>query len=119
VTAGDILYVDSAGVCQKSDATAGVAATQEVEAIALETTGGSPAVKRIASLNGSIVGVKFVAAPSIGDIAYLSTTAGQAVKTTPPSSAGTVVFKIGKVVGGVDGDGNYPVLFNPQYIATN
>jgi hypothetical protein len=63
--------------------------------------------------------VAFTSAPAAGDIAYLSETAGQAT-STPPSTAGSVIFRIGKVLSATpDGSGNYPVLFNPQYIATN
>jgi hypothetical protein len=116
---GEILYFDSSGVGQLADAN-GATAAQEVNGVALQQniTGG-PATRQVATVFGTKVYVAFTSAPAAGDIAYLSETAGQAT-STPPSASGSVVFRIGKVLSATpDGSGNYPVLFNPQYIANN
>lgn len=116
---GEVLYFDSSGVGQLSDAN-GATAAQEVNGVALQQNiSGSPASRQVSTVFGTKVYVAFTSAPAAGDIAYLSETAGQAT-STPPSASGSVVFRIGKVLSATpDGSGNYPVLFNPQYIANN
>ena len=119
IAVGKVLYFDSSGVGQLADAN-GAAAAQEVNGIALQANNsGGNASRQVSSVFGTKVYVDFVSAPAAGDIAYLSETAGEAT-VTPPSASGSVVFRIGKVLSATpDGSGNYPVLFNPQYIATN
>jgi hypothetical protein len=119
IAVGKVLYFDSSGVGQLADAN-GAAAAQEVNGIALqENISGGNASRQVSSVFGTKVYVDFVSAPAAGDIAYLSETAGEAT-VTAPSAAGSVIFRIGKVLSATpDGSGNYPVLFNPQYIATN
>jgi hypothetical protein len=114
VAIGNLMYVDSSGVFQKADNDG--SGTLEIEGVALEAnSSGSAASKRVATVFGSIVAVKFTSAPSAGAIAYLSATAGQATTTAPTAGR---VFRVGKVLSGsVDGNGNYPVIFKPQYIA--
>jgi hypothetical protein len=114
VAIGNLMYVDSSGVFQKADNDG--SGTLEIEGVALEAnSSGSAASKRVATVFGSIVAVKFTSAPSAGAIAYLSATPGQATTTAPTAGR---VFRVGKVLSGsVDGNGNYPVIFKPQYIA--
>jgi hypothetical protein len=119
IAVGKVLYFDSSGVGQLADAN-GAAAAQEVNGIALqENISGGTASRQVSSVFGTKVFVDFVSAPAAGDIAYLSETAGEAT-VTPPTASGSVIFRIGKVLSATpDGSGNYPVLFNPQYIANN
>jgi hypothetical protein len=117
VAAGDILFVNSSGVCAKADNNG--SGTLEVDGVALEAnSSGSPASRQVASVFGSKVYIAFTTAPSAGDIAWLSATAGQATGYAPNTgpSAGRL-FRIGKVLSGSDVGGLYPVLFKPQYIA--
>jgi hypothetical protein len=119
IAVGKVLYFDSSGVGQLADAN-GATAAQEVNGIALqENISGGNASRQVSTVFGTKVFVDFSSAPAAGDIAYLSETAGEAT-STPPSASGSVVFRIGKVLSATpDGSGNYPVLFNPQYIANN
>lgn len=114
VSIGNLMYVDSSGIFQKADNDG--SGTLELEGVALQAnSSGSAASRRVATVLGSIVYVKFTSAPSAGAIAYLSATAGQATTTAPTSGR---VFRVGKVISGTaDGNSNYPVIFNPQYIA--
>jgi hypothetical protein len=117
VAAGDILYVNSSGVCDKADNNG--SGTLEVDGVALEAnSSGSPASKQVASVFGTKVYLAFTSAPSAGDIAWLSSTPGQATGYAPNTgpSAGRL-FRIGKVLAGSAVGGLYPVLFKPQYIA--
>jgi hypothetical protein len=114
VAAGDILYVNSSGVCDKADNNG--SGTLEVDGVALEAnSSGSPASKQVASVFGAKVYIAFTSAPTAGDIAWLSSTPGQAVAGTAPTSGR--LFRIGKVLAGSAVGGLYPVLFKPQYIA--
>lgn len=114
VAVGDILYVNSSGVCAKADND--LAAALEVDGVALEAnSSGSPDSKQVASVFGTKVYIAFTTAPTAGDIAWLSATAGKAVAGTAPTSGR--LFRIGKVLSGSDVGGLYPVLFKPQYIA--
>jgi hypothetical protein len=57
------------------------------------------------------------AAPAVGDLLYVSATAGKAVVAAPTSGR---LIKVGKCVGLVGSGANsglYPVLFQPQYLA--
>lgn len=114
VVIGNLMYVDSSGVFQKADNDG--SGTLEVDGVALQAnSSGSTATKRVATVMGSVAAVKFTSAPSAGDIAYLSATAGQATTTAPTSGR---VIRIGKVVSGTaDANSNYSVIFKPQYIA--
>lgn len=114
VSIGNLLYVDSSGIFQKADNDG--SGTLELEGVALQAnSSGSAASRRVATVLGSIVQVKFTSAPSAGAIAYLSATAGQATTTAPTSGR---VFRVGKVLSGsADANSNYSVIFNPQYIA--
>jgi len=113
VAAGDILYVNSSGVCDKADNNG--SGTLEVDGVALEAnSSGSPASKQVASVFGTKVYLAFTSAPTAGDIAFLSATPGQATTTVPTAGR---LFRIGKVLAGAAVGGLYPVLFKPQYIA--
>jgi hypothetical protein len=117
VAAGDILFVNSSGVCAKAEND--VSASLEVDGVALEAnSSGSPAPKQVASVFGSKVYIAFTTAPTAGDIAWLSATAGQATGYAPGSAPTSGrLFRIGKVLSGSAVGGLYPVLFKPQYIA--
>ncbi len=83
----------------------------ELDAVALEAGGSS---KEVASVLGQKVFVKVDGtAPSVGDLLYVSGTAGSATKAVPTSGR---IIKVGKCVGAVSG-GLYPVIYLPQYIA--
>jgi hypothetical protein len=111
---GNIVYINSSGdaVLAQND----VLGDALVDGVALEANAGATAVKRVGTVYGTKVFVKFAGtAPSVGDIAYLSDTAGEATATLPTSGR---IFQIGRVIGGVSSS-LYPVLFHPQYIADN
>jgi hypothetical protein len=83
----------------------------ELDAVALEAGGSN---KEVASVLGQKVFVKVDGtAPSVGDLLYVSGTAGSATKAVPTSGR---IIKVGKCVGAVSG-GLYPVIYLPQYIA--
>ena len=105
---GDLLYQGSDGELKLLDSTV---SEGELDAVALEAGGAS---KEVASVLGQkvLVGVTGTA-PSIGDVLYVSATAGKAAKTAPASGR---IIKVGKCVGAVSG-GLYPVIFQPQIIA--
>jgi hypothetical protein len=117
VAAGDILFVNSSGVCAKAEND--VSASLEVDGVALEAnSSGSPAPKQVASVFGSKVYIAFTTAPTAGDIAWLSGTAGKATGYAPGSAPTSGrLFRIGKVLSGSAVGDLYPVLFKPQYIA--
>ena len=109
---GDLLYVGSDGEAKLiSTAIAG----GELEAVALEAGGSS---KEVASVVGQKIWVGVTgAAPAVGDLLYVSATAGKGVVAAPTSGR---LIKVGKCVGAVGSGANsglYPVLFQPQYLA--
>lgn len=109
---GDLLYIASDGEA-KLISTA--IADGELDGVALEAGGSS---KEIASVVGQKVWVGITgAAPAVGDLLYVSGTAGKAVVAAPTSGR---LIKVGKCVGAVGSGANsglYPVLFQPQYLA--
>ena len=109
---GDLLYIASDGEA-KLISTA--IADGELDGVALEAGGSS---KEIASVVGQKVWVGITgAAPAVGDLLYVSATAGKAVVAAPTSGR---LIKVGKCVGAVGSGANsglYPVLFQPQYLA--
>ncbi len=109
---GDLLYVASDGEAKLiSTAIAG----GELDGVALEAGGSG---KEIATVVGQKIWVGIAgAAPAIGDLLYVSATAGRAVVAAPTSGR---LIKVGKCVGLVGSGANsglYPVLFQPQYLA--
>jgi hypothetical protein len=110
VVKGDILFLDSDGVCKPASS----ASFSDALYIALEANGGgSAAVKKVDFLGEIYVGITG-AAPGITDGLFLSATAGKASKAAPAS--GTIV-SLGAVVGGAVG-GLYPVKFSPVVVAS-
>ena len=109
---GDLLYVASDGEAKLLSSSI---ADGELNGVALEAGGSG---KEIASLLGQKVWMGIAgAAPAVGDLLYVSSTAGKAAVAAPTSGR---VLKVGKCVGGVGSGANsglYPVLFQPQYIA--
>jgi hypothetical protein len=113
IAAGDIVYIDSSGICQKADNNG--SGTLEVDGVAVvANSSGSAADRLIATVDGAPVLVNFVeSAPVAGSIAYLSATPGQATTTLPTSGR---LFRIGKVK--ATGSSNQAtVILRPQYIA--
>lgn len=109
---GDLLYVASDGEAKLiSTAIAG----GELDGVALEAGG---AGKKIATVVGQKIWMGITgAAPAVGDLLYVSATAGKAVVAAPTSGR---LIKVGKCVGSVGSGANsglYPVLFQPQYLA--
>ena len=109
---GDLLYVDSDGTAKLLSS---AIANGELDGVALEAGGSS---KEIASLLGQKIWVATTGtAPAVGDLLYVSSTAGKAAIAAPVSGR---VLKVGKCVGAAGSGANsglYPVLFQPQYIA--
>ena len=109
VSAGDILFLDTDGVCKKASSTV----FSEALYVALEGTGGAQALKKVDFLGEIKVGITG-SAPGITDTLFLSSTAGKASKVAPAS--GTIV-SLGAVVGGAVG-GLYPLKFSPVVVAS-
>jgi hypothetical protein len=106
----ELLYIDSSGVAQKISS----AMVQELDCVSLEANGGgSAASKKVASVVGAKVYVTVSGSAAIGDVLYVSATAGEATTTVPSSGR---IIKVGKVVGAASGS-HYPVIYLPQYIA--
>lgn len=110
---GSIVYIDSAGVCQKlSSSVSG----GELEGVTLaQSDTGSNSIEKVATLLGQKLMIKAKSGdePSSGDLVYVSSVAGSVGKSVP--SAGRVI-KVGRCVGAAVG-GLYPVIYLPQYIA--
>ncbi len=106
------LYISTSGYA-KADATS--AATAFCVAIAAEA--GAATNGKVLTASQPFV-MKLSGAPSaVGQRVYLSTTAGEGT-TTAPSGSGNVVFQVGFVLSTSALSGsNYPVLFQPQFIA--
>jgi hypothetical protein len=102
VAAGDIVFLDTDGVCKKASSTS----FSEALYVALEATGGAQALKKVDFLGEIKVGI-IGTAPSIKDTLYLSATAGKASKAAPVTGS---VVSLGACVGGSAG-GLYPVRF--------
>lgn len=102
---GDVVYFDSSFAAQLSD--------NDGAADALNVDGVVAAAGYVATVQGTRVLVAFTAAPSTGDIAWLSSTAGQATSTLPTSGR---IYRLGRVTGVTSG-GLYEIVWNPQYIA--
>jgi hypothetical protein len=110
VVKGDILFLDSDGVCRPASS----ASFSDALYIALEANGGgSAAAKKVDFLGEIYVGITG-SAPGITDGLFLSATAGKASKAAPAS--GTIV-SLGAVVGAAVG-GLYPVKFSPVVVAS-
>jgi hypothetical protein len=109
VVKGDILFLDSDGVCKPASSDSFSNALY----IALEGNGGgAAAAKKVDFLGEIYVGITG-SAPGITDGLFLSATAGKASKAAPAS--GTIV-SLGAVVGAAVG-GLYPVKFSPVVVA--
>jgi outer membrane murein-binding lipoprotein Lpp len=106
----ELLYVDSSGVAQKISS----AMQQELDCVSLEANGGgSAADKKVASVLGAKVYVTVSGSAAVGDLLYVSATAGEATATVPTSGR---IIKVGKVIGAAVGS-HYPIIYQPQYIA--
>ena len=80
---------------------------------------GAGAAVQVMSLVGSIVSTALtgLAAGTVGDPLFLSSTAG-GLTTTAPTGSGTTVFRVGYVAGAATGaGGTCEMLFAPQFIA--
>lgn len=106
------LYISASGYDQ---ADASSAATAFCVAIAAEA--GAATNGKVLTASQPFV-MKLSGAPSsVGQRVYLSTTAGEGT-VTAPSASGNVVFQVGFVLSTTAQSGsNYPVLFQPQFIA--
>ena len=105
-----LCYIDSSGIAQKISS----AMEQELDCVSLEANGGgSAADKKVASVVGAKVSVVVSGSAAIGDVLYVSATAGEATSVVPTSGR---IIKVGKVVGAASGS-NYPIIYLPQYIA--
>jgi hypothetical protein len=102
VAAGDIVFLDTDGVCKKASSTS----FSEALYVALEGTGGAQALKKVDFLGEIKVGITGTA-PSIKDTLFLSATPGKASKAAPATGS---VISLGACVGGSAG-GLYPVRF--------
>ncbi len=102
VAAGDIVFLDTDGVCKKASSTL----FSEALYVALEATGGAQALKKVDFLGEMKVGIVGTA-PNIKDVLFLSETAGKASKVAPASGS---VISLGACVGAAAG-GLYPVRF--------
>ena len=110
VAKGDVLFLDSDGVCKPASSTS----FSDALYVALEAnSGGSAATKKVDFLGEIAVGITGTA-PGITDGLFLSATAGKASKVAPVS--GTIV-SLGACVGGASG-GLYPVKFSPVIVAS-
>jgi multidrug efflux pump subunit AcrA (membrane-fusion protein) len=111
--AGSIIYIDSAGVCQKlSSSVSG----GELEGVTLaQSDSGSNSIEKVATLLGQklLIKAKSGDEPSPGDLVYVSSVAGSVGKTVPSSGR---IIKVGRCVDSAVG-GLYPVIYLPQYIA--
>lgn len=106
----ELLYIDTDGVAKKISS----AMEQTLDCVSLEANAGvSAANKKVGSVLGSKIYVTVTGSAAIGDVLYVSATAGQATKTVPTSGR---LIKVGKVVGAASGS-HYPVIWAPQYIA--
>jgi hypothetical protein len=109
VAKGDILFLDTDGVCKPASSTS----FSDALYVALEAnSGGVAATKKVDFLGEIAVGITGTA-PSITDGLFLSATAGKASKVAPVS--GTIV-SLGACVGASVG-GLYPVKFAPVVVA--
>jgi len=111
VAKGDILFLDTDGVCKQASSTT----FSDALYVALENNnagGAVTAVKKVDFLGEIAVGI-IGTAPSITDGLFLSATAGKASKAAPAS--GTIV-SLGACVGAAVG-GLYPVKFSPVVVA--
>lgn len=116
IAAGDVLYVPS-GNPEVQLADQDVIGATEVVGVALETPT-TTSIKTVTRF-GSIVNTKFASAPTssaqIGDLVYLSSTAGQATMVVPTTGS---VYKLGVLLSEVDqGGGKYKILFMPVKVA--
>ena len=85
---------------------------QELDCVSLEA-GANPTMTKVASVVGAKVYVTVSGSAAIGDVLYVSATAGEATTTVPTSGR---IIKVGKVVGAASGS-HYPIIYMPQYIA--
>jgi hypothetical protein len=108
VDAGDILFLDTDGVCKKASSTT----FSEALYVALEATGGAQALKKVDFLGEIKVGITGTA-PSITNTLFLSATPGKASKAAPASGS---IVSLGACVGAAVG-GLYPVKFSPVVVA--
>jgi hypothetical protein len=110
VAKGDILFLDSDGVCKKASSTV----FSDALYVALEANSGVAAASKKVDFLGEIYVAITGSAPAITDKLFLSATAGLASKAAPAS--GTIV-SLGAVVGAAVG-GLYPVKFSPVEVAS-
>lgn len=121
LVAGDLVSIaQPSGQLALADADTGTLINGIVVGVSRGTfTATNPA--QIYSVPGSLVPVRFTAAPAAADNGkpvYLSTTAGQA-SMTPPGSPATdkVVFIVGYLQGGDGASTTVDVIFQPQFIS--
>lgn len=117
VTAGDVLTLDSAGEVELADASAPALDGLAV-GIALRSAAAAADVA-VVTVPGSLVPVRFAAAPAAGNNGrpvYISGTAGLGT-LTPPTGSGTTRFLVG-FLQGADGVTTTPnVIYQPQYLS--
>lgn len=123
ITVGQVLCLQSNVNLQRVQAAEANAAQDNDRrffGIALEAAGAAGDILGVATVAGSIAFVKFDVNPATADVGkpvYIHTTAGDASLTAPTASASSVV-KIGLLMGDTaDGNGNFAVMLQPQFIA--
>jgi hypothetical protein len=111
VAKGDILFLDTDGVCKQASSTT----FSDALYVALENNnagGAVTATKKVDFLGEIAVGITG-AAPSITNTLFLSATPGMASKAAPASGS---IVSLGACVGAAVG-GLYPVKFSPVVVA--
>lgn len=102
--AGDVVYLDSSGNAVKSACNSGTTAARRVDGI-ITATG------YVCTIPGTRVNVTCVSTPAVGDILWLSNTAGQATNSAPTAGKITELGRVISITGGVT------IVFSPRYIA--
>ena len=114
VSAGDVLYLSTAGTVGKADADA--AGKTFVVGIAAEAAAGGAAC-RVASMPGQVVNVSAdLSAMAVGDVVFMSKTAGSLTNDVAGyTSSGDTLFRVGFVHTAAAG-GNGKILYMPQFV---
>ena len=114
VSAGDVLYLSTAGTVGKADADA--AGKTFVVGIAAEAAAGGAAC-RVASMPGQVVNVSAdLSAMAVGDVVFMSKTAGSLTNDVSGyTSSGDTLFRVGFVHTAAAG-GNGKIIYMPQFV---
>jgi hypothetical protein len=122
LTAGDAVYLkNDGGVAKlfKADDNHAEANGRIVHGLVTGAAGAAGVAMQVMSLVGSVVatGLTGLAAGTVGDPLFLSSTAG-GLTLTAPTASGTTVYRVGYVAGAATGvGGTCEMLFAPQFIS--